>query len=411
MSSDTAVRAEGLGKDYVLGERVLGYATLRETLAGLAAQAARRRQRNEPGEGELVRALDELSFTIDRGEAVGFIGHNGAGKSTLLKILSRITEPSRGWGEIHGRVGALLEVGTGFHPELTGRENIYLNGAILGMRKREIDRRFDEMVAFADVERFLDTPIKRYSTGMAVRLAFAVASHLDPDVLIVDEVLAVGDTAFQRRCIDRMAQVASEGRTVLFVSHNMSLIRRLCRRAVVLEHGRAIADTDVDAAVAAYLATIDAAQEISLADRSDRRGYGHVRATSLVVRGTQGVPVTGGPATIEVTIAGGSAGVSCRIVLFDAFGLPVATIDSGNAADDDRFDGPPDRFICEIDELALLPGRYRIDLSVARGGSWQDVVHGAAVFDVAPGRIGGRAVLEDFAGSIALRHRWITPGS
>jgi lipopolysaccharide transport system ATP-binding protein len=410
MSSDAAVRVEGLGKDYVLGERVLGYLTLRETLAGAARRAVGRKTapRSEP---EIIRALDELTFTIEPGETVGFIGHNGAGKSTLLKVLSRITEPTRGWGEIRGRVGALLEVGTGFHPELTGRENVYLNGAILGMRRREIERRFDEIVAFADVERFLDTPVKRYSSGMAVRLAFAVASHLDPEVLIVDEVLGVGDTAFQRRSIDRMIQVADEGRTILFVSHNMSLIRRLCRRGVVLEQGRVIADADIDAAVVAYLGTMEAAQEIALADRSDRRGYGLVRATSLIVRGTYGIPVAGGPATIEVVITGGGAGVSCRLSIYDPLGLPVTTIDSSNAGDDDRADGPTDRFVCEIDELPLIPGRYRIDLALERGGSWQDVVHGAALFEVAPGALDGRSVVEGLPGAIALRHRWVRPAS
>jgi lipopolysaccharide transport system ATP-binding protein len=409
MSSDVAIRVEGLGKDYLLGQRVLGYSTLRETLSHAATRVLRRGHAAS-APVEVIRALDDLTFTIQRGDTVGFIGHNGAGKSTLLKILSRITEPTRGFGEIRGRVGALLEVGTGFHPELTGRENIFLNGAVLGMRSREIQRRFDEIVAFAEVERFLDTPVKRYSSGMTVRLAFAVAAHLEPEVLIVDEVLAVGDTAFQRRCLDRMAEVAQEGRTVLFVSHNMSVVRRLCRRAIVLERGRVVADAGVEPAVTAYLATIEEQQAVPLAGRTDRKGYGLVRATSLTVRGEHGAPVTGSPATIEVGIEGRSDGVSCRIFLYDQLGLPIATIDSGNASAEDRIDAAGSEFRCEIEELPLVAGHYRIDLALARGGSWQDVVHGAATFAVGPGQLAGRSVPDDLPGATVLRHRWVVPG-
>jgi lipopolysaccharide transport system ATP-binding protein len=212
------------------------------------------RGREGPGS---IWALRDLSFDLTEGEALAVIGRNGAGKSTLLKILSRVTEPTAGYADVAGRVGSLLEVGTGFSPELTGRENVYLNGAILGMNRREVDRKFDEIVAFSGVERHIDTPVKWYSSGMYVRLGFAVAAHLEPEVLVVDEVLAVGDTDFQKKCLARMGEVARGGRTVLFVSHNMQLVRRLCRRAILLEQGRLVADGDVESVVRGYLASID----------------------------------------------------------------------------------------------------------------------------------------------------------
>ena len=258
-----AIRAEGLGKCYEVGHRTARdphYTALRDVLA----REARRLVRTT---GDLLRgrpvvdadtvepfwALEDVSFTIAPGDRVGIIGRNGAGKSTLLKVLSRIIEPTTGRAEIHGRVASLLEVGTGFHPELTGRENVYLNGAILGMTRREIARRFDEIVAFAEVERFLDTPVKRYSSGMYVRLAFSVAAHLEPEILIVDEVLAVGDAGFQAKCLGRMAAVAQAGRTVLFVSHNLAAMRSLCDRAILLERGRIAAQGAPDEVCEAYL--------------------------------------------------------------------------------------------------------------------------------------------------------------
>ena len=244
--SDIAIRVEHLSKRYRLGQREqAAYRTLREAVSDVFLSPLRRlrvnaRRVNVPtGEREngYIWALRDVSFEVKRGEVVGIIGRNGAGKTTLLKILSRITEPTEGYAEIHGRVGSLLEVGTGFHPELTGRENIYLNGAILGMKKAEIDRYFDEIVEFAEIEKFLDTPVKRYSSGMYVRLAFAVAAHLQPEILLVDEVLAVGDAAFQKKCLGKMGDVAKEGRTVLFVSHQMNSIRRLCERCIWLDMG------------------------------------------------------------------------------------------------------------------------------------------------------------------------------
>jgi lipopolysaccharide transport system ATP-binding protein len=248
----TAIRVDGLGKRYrvVHGDQRSRYRTIRESLVETVAASFRRTARDAATDD--FWALNDVSFEVQPGEVIGIIGLNGAGKSTLLKILSRITKPTKGRVELNGRVASLLEVGTGFHPELTGRENIYLNGSILGMSKKEIDQKFDAIVAFAEVERFLDTPVKRYSSGMYVRLAFAVAAYLEPEILIVDEVLAVGDMNFQRKCMQRMGEVGQGGRTILFVSHNMAAVERLCTRAILLDRGRTVTEGDVPSVIGEY---------------------------------------------------------------------------------------------------------------------------------------------------------------
>jgi lipopolysaccharide transport system ATP-binding protein len=255
MSSDVAIRVSGLGKKYRIRHRHSErYVALRDVLSDGVRDLFRRKQKTyRRSTTEDFWALKDVSFEVRRGEVTGVIGRNGAGKSTLLKVISRITEPSEGRIELTGRVASMLEVGTGFHPELTGRENIFLNGAILGMRHAEIKRRFDEIVAFSEVEDFLDTPVKRFSSGMYVRLAFAVAAHLHTEILIVDEVLAVGDAEFQRKCLGRMSEAAHGGRTVLFVSHNMAAIRRLTQRCIVLDHGRVKLDAPPQDAIEYYL--------------------------------------------------------------------------------------------------------------------------------------------------------------
>lgn len=250
--SDTAIRVENLGKMYKIGGPQNRYRTLRETISE-SMSAMVRHLRTGTQAKEIIWALRNLDFEIKQGQVVGIIGRNGAGKSTLLKILARVTEPTEGMAEIHGRVGSLLEVGTGFHPELTGRENIFLNGAILGMKKAEIDKKFDEIVDFSEVEKFIDTPVKRYSSGMYLRLAFAVAAHLEPEILVVDEVLAVGDAEFQRKCLGKMSDVAREGRTVVFVSHNMSAILRLTEESMVIEKGKLALRAPTPQAVDYYL--------------------------------------------------------------------------------------------------------------------------------------------------------------
>jgi len=247
-----AISTYGLGKRYRIGQLDAGYDTLRESFVRAGRRFAGRGSTSSSAERD-IWALKEVSFGVDEGSAVGVIGRNGAGKSTLLKILTRITYPTEGRAEIRGRVGSLLEVGTGFHPELTGRENVYLNGSILGMKRKEIDRRFDEIVEFAGVETFLDTPVKRYSSGMYVRLAFAVAAHLEPEILLVDEVLAVGDAEFQRRCLGRMEDLSQSGRTVVFVSHQMQAVSQLCDRAVWLDRGQVQRDGPASDVVAEYL--------------------------------------------------------------------------------------------------------------------------------------------------------------
>ena len=256
--SETAIRIEHVSKEYRLG--AIGGGTLRGDLQSWWARA---RGREDPNSkigsdtgahiGERFLALDDVSFEVKKGEALGIIGHNGAGKSTLLKLLSRVTAPTSGTISYNGRIASMLEVGTGFHPELTGRENVYMNGAILGMTKAEIDRKFDQIVAFAEMEKFIDTPVKRYSSGMYVKLAFAVAAHLDSEIMVMDEVLAVGDMKFQQKCLGKMGDAAnSEGRTVLYVSHNMNTIRQLCTRCIVLDHGKLIFDGDVEQAIGVY---------------------------------------------------------------------------------------------------------------------------------------------------------------
>jgi len=255
------VRVEGLSKEYVLGSRESAYATLRESVVeAVRTPFQRLRGQNGSRSRKTIWALKNLNFEVAPGEVLGVIGRNGAGKSTLLKILSRITQPTSGRAELFGRVASLLEVGTGFHPELTGRENIYLNGAVLGMKRVELDRKFDQIVEFSELEKFLDTPVKRYSSGMYMRLAFAVASHLEPEILVVDEVLAVGDAKFQKRCLGKMSNVASQGRTVLFVSHNMNAVQSLCQRVIWLDKGEVVKEGSASAVVSDYLASGNARQ-------------------------------------------------------------------------------------------------------------------------------------------------------
>ena len=255
MDNDLSILVRGIGKRYKIGASQQRADTLRDMITAQAQRigSSLRGKRDRANESDQIWALRDVSFEVKRGQALGIIGRNGAGKSTLLKVLSRVTDPTEGYGEMRGRVGSLLEVGTGFHPELTGRENIFLNGAILGMHKKEIEARFDEIVAVSEVEKFIDTPVKRYSSGMYLRLAFAVAAHLEPEILVVDEVLAVGDADFQRKCLGKMGDVANSGRTVLFVSHNMSAILRLTQDSIVLDKGKVILNAPSSEAVDFYL--------------------------------------------------------------------------------------------------------------------------------------------------------------
>ncbi|MDT5270954.1 MAG: lipopolysaccharide transport system ATP-binding protein [Acidobacteriota bacterium] len=388
------IRVESISKKYRLGARRAGQMTLREVINGAARSpfATLRRRREMAADDSTLWALRDVSFEVQQGEAVGVIGRNGAGKSTLLKILSRITRPTEGWVELYGRASSLLEVGTGFHPELSGRENIFLNGAILGMRRREITRRFDEIVAFSEIERFIDTPVKHYSSGMHMRLAFAVAAHLEPEILIVDEVLAVGDAQFQKKCLGKMGSVAKEGRTVLFVSHNMAAVTNLCRRGLVLEDGRvAYAGTQTEA-VARYL-TSCGPRGRSLRDRTDRAGSGAVRVVAVEVRDSAG-------RTLDVAASGHDVDICLRYEASPGFhspkviaGLCVKTqFDTPvflqhNRLTRDEWGSLPPRgtFICRVPRLPLPPAVYNITYSLMHDGEYLDAMDDAYELTVTDG--------------------------
>ena len=293
------IRVENLSKSYRLGQ--IGTGTFANDLKLWWARTRRKpnpllkidEKDNGSYDGEVVWALRDVSFEVQQGEVLGIIGRNGAGKSTLLKILSRVTAPTSGQIKVKGRVASLLEVGTGFHPELTGRENIYLNGAILGMTKEEVRRKFDEIVAFSEVEKFIDTPVKRYSSGMYVRLAFAVAAHLEPEILVVDEVLAVGDAEFQKKCLGKMGNVAKEGRTVLFVSHNMGAVKHICGQAIVFSHGAISSKGEINDAIDFYLTSSSLGENNnnSSSEHSERSGNGEIKIQNIEIRNTKGIKI------------------------------------------------------------------------------------------------------------------------
>jgi lipopolysaccharide transport system ATP-binding protein len=338
-----------------------------------------------------VWALDDVSFTLPAGHVLGVLGRNGAGKSTLLKILSRITEPTEGRAELNGRVGSLLEVGTGFHPELTGRENIYLNGAILGMQRAEIVRRFDEMVAFAEVERFIDTPVKRYSSGMYLRLAFAVAAHLEPEILLVDEVLAVGDAAFQKKCLGRMGEVAREGRTVVFVSHNLPSVEKLCRTVVVIDGGRITMQGDPVACIAAYLGARRESRtvtDLTTLARPDSRLTPVLACLEL--RDGDGAPVSavgcGEPLEFCISYAAPTeiANPSFGIIVSNGMGTPLFFLQT--RAQHGLWDKAPQagQVVCRLDAVPLVPGEYLITLGCLTGERQLDLLEHAASFTVEP---------------------------
>jgi lipopolysaccharide transport system ATP-binding protein len=352
-----AIRAEGLGKKYrIRHEQRQPYTALRDVLTEKVRRLFTASAFQASSVSEDFWALRDVSFDVRHGEVIGIIGHNGAGKSTLLKILSRITEPSEGRVGINGRVGSLLEVGTGFHPELTGRENIYLNGAILGMTRTEIKAKFDEIVAFSEVERFLDTPVKRFSSGMYVRLAFAVAAHLEPELLVVDEVLAVGDAAFQRKCLGRMATVADGGRTVLFVSHNMQAIQTLCTRGIVLSRGRAVYVGDVAACVQHYLASVSG-KTASEWERSPAHGQRALQAERVCCALTGRQPAL--RLTVDMTLRSMEKHEPAFVAvdILDAAGVAVMqalpTIHGFIAPQSE-----PHRLRVSIDLPGLIPGIY-----------------------------------------------------
>jgi len=389
-----------LSKRYLLGENAHLDQTIPEKINEMIGNTGKRLMGRSKeirrGPREELWALKDIDFSVTPGEVVGIIGQNGAGKSTLLKLLSRITDPTDGYAKIYGRVGSLLEVGTGFHPELTGKENIYLNGAILGMSQSEIRGKYDEIVEFSELGKFMDTPVKRYSSGMYVRLAFAVAAHLEPEVLIIDEVLAGGDAKFQSKCMAKMKDVAGHGRTVLFVSHNMGLVSTLCERGIVLDHGEMLEDTTARKAVELYLSQLEDRAAAKLIDRTDRRGDGEVRIHEVIVEGTRSASVVcGEPMRIIMKLTGAIKDSLGVLSIFDNAGQALIDLRSRPVSGHDiKLDEPSDEVICTIDCCPLVPGRYRLDTSVFANRAKKDQVEGALYFNVAPGNVGGRSIDE-----------------
>jgi len=391
--SNVAVRVEGLGKLYRIGGKQERYRTLRDSLTDAVSAPFRRARSLLHGQAygaagleETIWALKDVSFEVHHGEVVGIIGRNGAGKSTLLKILSRITEPTEGYADVYGRVGSLLEVGTGFHPELTGRENIYLNGAILGMTRAEIDRKFDEIVDFAEVERFIDTPVKHYSSGMGLRLGFAVAAHLEPEILVVDEVLAVGDAQFQKKCLGKMSDVAGEGRTVLFVSHNMAAVRNLCLSAVLLENGSVGQTGDVNSVISTYLK-----EQMQSNERSGPiGGVKHLQIEEVELRDMDGSPVDIVSSCQPVQFIIRYSTLTNEPVKNVRFALRVLdTMDQhlfafANYFTDGFKDIPPEgQIVCEVPGgLPLTEDEYKVTLAVQIEGSFHAVLHDILSFTI-----------------------------
>jgi lipopolysaccharide transport system ATP-binding protein len=368
-----AVRADGLGKSYRIDHAATGgYRTLRESVTSAATRPLRR---GSDRRRETIWALHDVSFQLERGEALGIIGRNGAGKSTLLKVLSRITRPTTGRAEVYGRLGSLLEVGTGFHPELTGRENIFLNGAILGMSRRDIQRHFDEIVAFAETEKFLDTPVKRYSSGMYMRLAFAVAAHLDTDILVVDEVLAVGDTAFQQKCLGKMEDVAGQGRTVLFVSHNLAAVTQLCRTAILLDAGGVAATGTAAEVVSSYLSSGNTEGQVDLDAMRRAPNAAPVRLAHAELLDADGAVCQEFPMGADVVIRfrlryeDVDSPTRLAVSIRTADGLPMtltADVDAGFVAPTGR---PEQTISVRIPDIRFYPGEYRVTLWVSDGAN------------------------------------------
>ena len=390
--SDIAIRVENLGKKYKIGANQARYQTLREGIVNGFSNSIERIKGAPAKEGNIIWALKDINFEVKHGEVLGIIGRNGAGKSTLLKILSRITKPTTGRFELNGRVGSLLEVGTGFHPELTGQDNIYLSGAILGMKRREINRKFDEIVDFAEIEKFLDTPVKHYSSGMYMRLAFAVAAHLEPEILMVDEVLAVGDAEFQKKCLGKMGDVAGEGRTVLFVSHNMGAIENICNKGLYLHNGNIMIISSQSEAISSYLKS-SKPNEVSLLERRDRIGNGEIiidrigfvdkdaNAISTVISGQElGIRIyfrKVGSSFYNRLITSISVSTELDVPIFLQHNRLTKTT-FGNL--------PPYGFFeLRINKLPLPPSNYYISFSLIENGTYIDGISNAAKFIVTSG--------------------------
>jgi lipopolysaccharide transport system ATP-binding protein len=401
--SHIAISANHLSKRYRLGAQQRGYRTIRDSVTDILSKPARlaravfkKSPRIGAGESQHLWALNNVSFEVKTGDVIGVIGRNGAGKSTLLKVLSRITEPTSGYVDVYGRVGSLLEVGTGFHPELTGRENTYLNGAILGMGRAEIDRKFDEIVAFSEIERFIDTPVKHYSSGMYLRLAFAVAAHLEPEILLVDEVLAVGDAAFQRKCTGKMGDVARQGRTILFVSHNMAAMRQLCSTAMLLSAGQIAENGDTDSIIKKYLNSTLSNEAADFSNTQDREGQGDIRITGMYFEDADGLPATGlisgqaGSIVLRLSMKRAFSRVRAGISFLDSYSQRIMYLNSYFVREDLPVVMPDSELVCHIPRVHLAPGRYGIELRLQSSGTiLQDRISDAVSIDVFDGNFFG----------------------
>ena len=387
------IKVENISKQYKLGTRNAAYTTLREAVSRVARSPRDLFSSKNSDEKNSFWALQDVSFEVKPGEIVGIIGRNGAGKSTLLKILARVTEPTRGRIELFGHANSLLEVGTGFHPELTGRENIFVNGAILGMKNSVIKKMFDEIVAFAEVEKFLDTAVKHYSSGMYMRLAFSVAAHLNPDILIIDEVLSVGDAQFQKKCLGKVQDIATAGRTVLFVSHNMAAVENLCGRGVVLEKGKVIFEGEKSAAVSHYLESTNKNFDSNLTDNPNRSGSGEVRVTAIEIKDLAGSPLSNAMSGQDIDIYFyfeklpdfQKSNVVIGFMVRTFLDIPVFL--QHNKLTRDDWDALPENgaFVCRIRRLPLPPAGYRLGYSIMRDDEYLDRIDDASELNVIEG--------------------------
>jgi lipopolysaccharide transport system ATP-binding protein len=409
------IKVEHLSKEYMISHHSGGrYTALRDVIAEKTKNLF---QKSGAKSTERFMALNDVNFEVKQGERLGIIGRNGAGKSTLLKVLSRIVAPTKGRITIEGRVASLLEVGTGFHPELSGRENIFLNGAILGMSSAEIRQRFDEIVAFSEVEKFLDTPVKRYSSGMYVRLAFAVAAHLEPEILIVDEVLAVGDAQFQKKCLGKMEDISKgDGRTILFVSHNMASLTNLCNKGIVLEKGSVVKPVcPIHEAVGFYMQSSQELGKTELRSRTDRQGNGQMKLVGFEVSDFSGksldVIICGQQVQFGITYScedpSRMNGVAVSVAIYGYDGSLYTVL--GNEYASLPFDqiSREGKFICSMEKFPLTGGKYSVNISLSRGGEMLDWVQEAAVIDVEDGDFYGTGrIVPSSHRSILIENKW-----
>lgn len=422
-----AIEIHNLSKHYTLGAQGaggIGSFVGRRLFSSLPEQARRATTGEGRISGNVLRALDDVSFDADFGDVLGIMGPNGAGKSTLLKLLSRITAPTSGTARLRGRVGALLEVGTGFNYELTGRENVYLNGLVLGMTRVEVDRRFDEIVTFAGVEDFLDTPVKRYSSGMVTRLGFAVAAHLEPEILIVDEILAVGDVAFQRQCIDKMRDIArDEGRVVIFISHSVEAVLNVCTRAIRLDAGRLVQDGSTRDVVKGYLENSNlVGGDVRLLTRSDRQGTGELQIVAAVVEsrvnGPDGTvcasPSVGLPLTVTVTLSPHHdriRDVSIELAVKDLNRNTITVLANVPTGQLIRAMTRTGTVEVTVPRCSLVPGHYWIDATVKAEGRTVDQISGVADFDVLPAPFYSDLILQVAGGGVLFEQNWTIDGA